>query len=118
MSATLDAIVDRIDSGDLKARTHAVVGVLAEHLKTLSPLASEVVAVFEHGHAAGSAELLARLWREINSLPLEKQGGRRMLVALLQPDRQLDGHEAGYYLLWSERESLPEIEVSRAFESQ
>ena len=115
MSEPLDAIIDLIDAGVLLPRSHFVVRSLAEKLVTLSPLASEVVTAFDHG-TADKPNLLTRLWEEIESLPLDQQGGRRMLVALLQPDHQLDGHEAEYYLLWSEQERLTEGEIRRAFE--
>jgi hypothetical protein len=114
MSEPLDAIVDRIDTGALLPRSHSVVRPLAEKLVTLSPLASEVVAAFDHG-MGNKTDLLTRLWKEIESLPLDQQGGRRMLVALLQPDHQLDGYEAGYYLLWSKQERLTEAEIRCAF---
>lgn len=39
-----------------------------------------------------------------------------MLVALLQPNHQLDGYEASYYLLWSKQEDLTEAEIYRALE--
>lgn len=115
MSEPLDAIIDQIDAGVLLPRSHSVARSLAEKLATLSPLTSEVVTAFDHGKA-DKPHLLTRLWEEIESLPLDQQGGRRMLVALLQPDHQLDGYKAEFYLLWSEQEGLTEGEIRRAFE--
>ena len=86
---------------------------LAEHFVELSPLCAEIIEAFDTGDSVGDLDLLNRLWIEIESLPLSRQGGRRTMVTLLQPDRDIDGYEAGFLLLWAEEEGLsPEAFVS------
>jgi hypothetical protein len=75
VSDKLNNIVERIDAGDLRPRTHAVVGHLAEQL-TLSALGAELVKAFKEGRSVGDNTLLSGLWTEIDDLPPEKQGGR------------------------------------------
>jgi len=115
MSGSLDRIVDRIDAGDLRPRSHGVVRALAAHLQ-LSPLGTEVLQAFEKERSVGNSELLNRLWSEIEQLPLERQGGRRMLVSLLHPDAEIDGYQAGHLLSWSKDEGIPNETVLAAFE--
>lgn len=89
MASALDSIIDRIDVGELEPRSHAVVRRLASDLPTLSPLGTEVVRAFDQGRSVGNSELTARLWDEIESVPLDRQGAQRLLVALVHPDPSL-----------------------------
>src|SRR5690349_2674515 len=100
MSLHPEGIVSRIDEGVLRPRSHQVARRLAEHLNGLSPLCVEVINAFDKGRSVGDVDLLTRLWNEIESLPLVRQGGHRTLVPLLQPDADVDGYEAGLILGW------------------
>ena len=116
MSATSGGIIDQIDAGHLRPRSHAVVGSLAAHLK-LSPLGAEVLEAFKQGTSVGNEGLIDRIWNEIENLPPEQQGGRRVLVQLLHPDAPIDGYEAGYLVSWAESEGVPSEAIWTAFQS-
>lgn len=107
-------IVDRMDAGVLLPRTHDVTSVLAEHLRNLSPLSTEVIEAFRAGSSVGNDALLRRLWEEIEGLPQHQQGGRRLLVSLLHPNAHIDGYHAGYIIDWSRDEGVPDEVIIRA----
>ena len=115
MSPHLEEIVNRIDAGTLHPRSHSVVRRLAEHLRKISPLCDEVVKAFDDATSVGCTDMQNRLWKEIEGLPLNEQGGRRALTSLLQPDEAIDGYYADYLLVWADQESVPEEAVLSAF---
>jgi hypothetical protein len=110
-----EEIIERIDAGVLNPRTHGVARRLGQHLSTLSLLCAEVIDAFDKGSSVGNTDLLTRLWREIEGLPLRQQGGRRTLISLLKPDAEIDGYHAGFLLSWSEDENIPVEAVLSAF---
>jgi hypothetical protein len=113
MSSDPEQIVERIDEGVLCPRSHEVARRLA--INGLSPLCDEVIKAFDEGRSVGNIDLLTRLWKEIESLSSDRQGGRRMLISLLQPDAGIDGYEAGFLLLWADEESIPREAIVSAF---
>lgn len=117
MDDLADAIVDKIGSGALRPRIHGVVRALAQELPALSALSADVLASFDAGGSVGDLALLTRLWEEIGSLPLETQGGRRMLVWLLHPDKEVNFEEASYIVQWSLEEGVAAEPIWAAFEN-
>jgi len=55
------------------------------------------------------------LWREIEELPVEKQGGRRILLSPIYPDREMDFEAGGYVIRWADAEGVPAWAVLSAF---
>ena len=111
------ALLQDIDAGLLKPRTHAVTLRLAEHETCTGELGSEIVSAFQAGNAVGNQALLERLWSKIECLPLEKQGCFRTLVSLLRVDEPIDGHLAEYLIGWAEEAGVSASAIETAFRS-
>ncbi len=116
-SVLSERIIERIDAGELRPRTHRVCRVLAGHLSKPSAVSVEVIRAFDEGSSVGNENLSTRLWSEIESLPVGQQGGRRIVVSLLRPDEGVDFHLADYLVGWAEEEGFAASEIVEAFQS-
>ena len=111
----VSTILDDIDAGRLRPRTHGVARRLAEHEKGSGALGAEILAAFDAGEATGNQRLFEKLWARMESLPLAEQGPLRTLVSLLRPDEPVDGHLAEYLIGWAQEQGVPENAIETAF---
>jgi hypothetical protein len=109
-------IIERIDAGELLVCSHRVVRKLAAQLPALSPVGAETLSAFDAGHSVANAELAAKLWEKIESLPRDEQGGHRMLVNLLHPDEPINGYQAEYLIGWCQKEGVADAKIVSAFQ--
>jgi hypothetical protein len=110
----ISAILDDIDAGRLKPRSHEVMRRLAEHERS-GAMGAEIVAAFDAGTATADQHLLEKLWATIESLPLAEQGTLRTLVSLVRPDEPIDGVHAEYLIGWAQDEGVPAEAIETAF---
>ena len=110
----VSALLEDIDAGRLKARSHEVVRRLAEHERS-GAMGAEILAAFDSGTTSSNQHLLDKLWGRIESSPLPEQGPLRTLVALLRPDEPVDGQLAEYLVGWAQDEGVSAEAIQSAF---
>jgi hypothetical protein len=112
------ALLDEIDAGHLRPRSHVVSRKLVELEGFADPLAAEIVRALDTGEAVPKEPLLKKLWSRINEAELPRQGALRTLVALLQPDEPIDGYYAGYLIGWAQDEGVSTEAIISAFRAE
>lgn len=110
-----DIVGDRIDSGSLQPRKHAVIYALLTKMRDFQPTQNELLTLLAQSAPIESKQWLDRLWAETETLPLVEQGGLRLAVGLLHQDADLDWHKAEFYVLWGREQGLSDSQIGEAF---
>ena len=114
-ASNADTLIDQIDDGLIHVRRHDVIRALYQGLPLGDVEQQEFIAAYDSDLPVDVAMWSTRLWSKIERLPLERQGGLRLLVGLLMPNQELEGYEAEYFILWARQQGVTETQIIEAF---
>ncbi len=114
-SYNADSLIDEIDAGRLVPKRHAVIRALQANMQIDDNLERELIALHDARSSIDIDEWSRRIWSKISELPLVDQGSLRLCVGLLQPDDDLDWHEAEYFIMWAREKSCSDEQIKNAF---
>lgn len=114
--ANADTIIEEIDKGTLRPRTHKVVRAFHRHMHLAETVQQRALEAFDHGaQNARGAALQDEIWAIMEALPIDQQGGLRLSNCLARPDEAVDWHLAEYLTLWARQQGLSERQIIDAF---
>lgn len=114
--ANADTVVEEIDEGTLRPRTHKVVRALHRHMRLAEAVQQRALEAFDRGeqNTQGLA-LQEEMWAMMKPLPIDQQSGLRLSNCLARPDEEVDWHLAGYLTLWARQQGITERQIVDAF---
>jgi hypothetical protein len=110
-----DLIVDAIDTGAIRPKSHSICRYFCRHFQIDRIDDRALLEAFDAGNDEMAKQFSTPLWHRIRDLPVNAQGKERILVGLTLADKDVDFYHAEFLVGWALEIGIGKSAIRAAF---